>query len=273
MSRTGVAPSCVPLTNESRPQGRQGDAQPRGTAILAATAEPRHRQDKPRAKLVRRPLAMLAVLSGVVVLAGTGAGDGPADDLHLVSADTHKKPATAVQVAPRPVLRARHQHPVKHRGTRHAVGRARTHHRSLSAKAAARAVDLAPSDARETVHAALSSDVNEPGHCLEWARERADIPPLYDDAATAWANATGRRPGDRHPPVGAAVYWTGGSSGYGHIAISVGDGKVRSSDAGGEGRVETVPVDWAEKKWGLTYAGWSNSINGYTIPGVGASRT
>ena len=222
---------------------------------------------------------MLAVLSGVVVLGGTGAGDRPVDDLHLVSADTHADPVAAAQVAPRPVLRARHPHRVvhgsrrvTHRGTRHAVRKAGTHHRSVSAKEAARAVELAPSDARETVHAALSSDVNEPGHCLEWARERADIPPWYDDAATAWANATGKRPGDRHPPVGAAVYWTGGSSGYGHIAISVGDGKVRSSDAGGEGRVETVPVDWAEKKWGLKYAGWSNSINGYTIPGVGASR-
>jgi hypothetical protein len=229
---------------------------------------------------VRRPLAVLAVLSGVVVLGGTGAGDRPVDDLHLVSADTHADQVAAAQVAPRPVLLARHPyrvahrvtHRVTHRGTRHAARKAATHHRSVSAKEAARAVELAPSDARETVHAALSSDVNEPGHCLEWARERADIPPRYDDAATAWANATGKRPGDRHPPVGAAVYWTGGSSGYGHIAISVGDGKVRSSDAGGEGRVETVPVDWAEKKWGLKYAGWSNSINGYTIPGVGASR-
>jgi len=78
----------------------------------------------------------------------------------------------------------------------------------------------------------------------------------------------GSRPGDRRPPVGAAVYWTGGSSGYGHIAISVGDGKVRSTDAGGEGRVKTVGVDWATKAWGLRYAGWANSINGYTIPGV-----
>ena len=221
---------------------------------------------------MRRPLAVLAVLSGVVVLGGTGAGDRPVGDLQLVSADPRPDPATAAQVARRPVLRARHRHPAGHRTERHAASRAGTHQRAVSAKVAARAVDLAPSDARETVHAALSSDVNEPGHCLEWARERADIPPLYDDAATAWANATGRRPGDRRPPVGAAVYWTGGSSGYGHIAISVGDGKVRSSDAGGEGRVRTVPVDWAEKKWGLTYAGWSNSINGYTIPGVGASR-
>jgi hypothetical protein len=219
---------------------------------------------------------VLAVLSGVAVLGGAGAGDRPVDDLHLVSAATHPvtvAPSAAVApVARRPVLRPRHPRPVRHRASRHAAGRARSPLRTVSAKEAARAVDVAPSDARETVQAALSSDYNQPGHCLEWARERADIPPLYDDAATAWVNATGKRPGDRHPPVGAAVYWTGGSSGYGHIAISVGHGKVRSSDAGGEGRVDTVGVDWAEKKWGLRYAGWSDSINGYTIPGVRASR-
>lgn len=216
---------------------------------------------------------MLAALSGVVVLGGAGAADQPVDDLLAASADTHEvatDPAAALPIARPAVLRPKH--PARHRTARHAASRPRTHHRGVSAKEAARAAELAPSDARETVQAALSSDYNVPGHCLEWARERADIPPLYDDAATAWANATGKRPGDRHPPVGAAVYWTGGSSGYGHIAISVGRGKVRSSDAGGEGRVQTVDVGWAEKKWGLKYAGWSNSINGYTIPGVRAAR-
>ena len=42
----------------------------------------------------------------------------------------------------------------------------------------------------------------------------------------------------------------------------------RSTDAPGQGRVATVPLRWVEREWGLRYAGWSNSINGYTIPGV-----
>ena len=221
-------------------------------------------------------MGVLALLSGVVVLSGA-AGDHPVNGPNLVSADTHPssadhaaaQPAASGAVARRPALLADRQHVGRRPVLRHAASRARTHHSVQRAgRHAARRLDLAPSDAHETVKSALSSDFNVPGHCLEWARERADIPPVYDDAATAWANATGKRPGDRHPPVGAAVYWTGGTSGYGHIAISVGDGKVRSTDAGGEGRVKTVGVDWATKAWGLRYAGWANSINGYTIPGV-----
>ena len=126
----------------------------------------------------------------------------------------------------------------------------------------------ASSDAAETVAAAKSSSYNIPGHCLGWAREQADIPSRYADAATAWDHARGRHPGDLTPPKGAAVYWLGGSGGHGHIAISVGNGLVRSSDAGGYGVVATVPLRRLTREWHLTYVGWSDSVNGYRIPGV-----
>lgn len=126
----------------------------------------------------------------------------------------------------------------------------------------------ARSDAAETVAAAESSSYNIPGHCLGWAREQADIPSRYADAATAWDHARGRHPGDLTPPKGAAVYWLGGSGGHGHIAISVGNGLVRSSDAGGSGVVATVPLRRLTREWHLTYVGWSDSVNGYRIPGV-----
>jgi|SRR5262245_2870514 len=88
---------------------------------------------------------------------------------------------------------------------------------------------------------------------------------MYADAATAWRNTNDRYPGNRNPPRGSAVYWTGGSHGYGHIAISVGGGKVRSTDAGGSGRVATVDLGWVEAHWGLPYAGWAWDINEQTI--------
>jgi len=140
------------------------------------------------------------------------------------------------------------------------------HRRALERRA--QRLPAAPSDAVEIVAAARRSSVNVPGHCLEWSREQAGIPSKYTDAATAWEHAIGRRPADGNPPPGAAVYWTGGSSGYGHIAISVGDGKVRSSDAGGTGRVATVRINRLSSEWNLQYAGWASSINGYRIPGV-----
>ncbi|GAA4700228.1 hypothetical protein [Nocardioides conyzicola] len=126
----------------------------------------------------------------------------------------------------------------------------------------------ARSDAAETVAAAEASAYNIPGHCLGWAREQADIPSRYADAATAWEHARGRHPGDLTPPEGAAVYWLGGSGGHGHVAISVGGGLVRSSDAGGYGVVATVPLRRLTREWHLTYVGWSDSVNGYRIPGV-----
>lgn len=110
---------------------------------------------------------------------------------------------------------------------------------------------------------------NDPGMCLQWSRTQAAIGSLYPDAATAWKNATNRHKGDRKPPRGAMAYWTGGSHGYGHIAVAVGNGRVRSTDAGGSGKVATVDVGWFEDHWGLPYAGWADNVNGQTIPGVG----
>jgi hypothetical protein len=109
------------------------------------------------------------------------------------------------------------------------------------------------------------------GHCLEWSHEQAGIPSKYLDATTAWQHATGRHLTDPNPPRGAAVHWTGGSCGYGHIAISLDHGKVRSPDAGGPGRVATVPLHRISADWSLHDAGWANSINGYGISGVAAA--
>jgi hypothetical protein len=127
---------------------------------------------------------------------------------------------------------------------------------------------VARSDAAETVAAAKASSYNTPGQCLGWSREQADIPSRYVDAATAWEHASGRHAGDPTPPRGAAVYWTGGSGGHGHIAISVGNGMVRSSDAGGSGVVATISLERLTREWHLTYVGWADTINGYRIPGV-----
>jgi hypothetical protein len=88
----------------------------------------------------------------------------------------------------------------------------------------------------------------------------------YPDASTAWRNTNDRHPGDKTDvPRGAAVYWTGGSSGFGHIALSLGNGMVRSTDAGGSGRIATVAIDWVQQHWGLPYAGWAWDINEVTI--------
>lgn len=129
------------------------------------------------------------------------------------------------------------------------------------------AARMAPHNATQTANSARRSHVNTPGHCLQWARTRAGIPARFATAAAAARGAHNKHFGSA-PPAGAAVYYTGGSHGYGHIVISIGGGQVRSPDSGGRGRVATVGYRWPVSHWHLHYAGWANNINGYTIPGV-----
>lgn len=107
---------------------------------------------------------------------------------------------------------------------------------------------------------------NDPGYCQQQTRQWSGIAALYGDAATAWANTNDRHPGDKHPPRGAHVFWTGGSSGYGHVGMSLGNQMVRSTDAGGRGVVATRHIDWFGQNWGLPYAGWAWDNNEVTIP-------
>jgi hypothetical protein len=92
------------------------------------------------------------------------------------------------------------------------------------------------------------------------------------DAVDGWLSEPPRyRHTDRRPPKGVPVAWAGGSHGNGHRAISLGPDSrgvfhIRSTDAGGTGRVATVPLDWPERTWGLSWLGWSESISGQLIP-------
>lgn len=121
-------------------------------------------------------------------------------------------------------------------------------------------------NAEKTADRATADTTNDPGYCLQQCRIWAGIDARYADAATAWRNTNDRHPGNRNPPRGSMVYWTGGSHGYGHIACSLGNGRVRSTDAGGSGRVATVDLGWVENNWGLPYAGWAWDVNEVTIP-------
>lgn len=120
--------------------------------------------------------------------------------------------------------------------------------------------------AERSARNAENDRVNDPGYCQQQTRIWSDIGPRYPDAATAWRNTNDRHPGKRNPPRGADVFWTGGSQGYGHVAKSLGGGKVRSTDAGGRGKVATVDLGWVERNWHLTYAGWAWDNNEVTIP-------
>lgn len=127
----------------------------------------------------------------------------------------------------------------------------------------------------QVVQRANASTTNEPNQCQAWTRGIVGVPAVGDydgdkraDAEDGWRSepAKWRHPGDRNPPAGVVVSYLGGSNDDGHRAISLGGGMIRSTDAGGRGKVATVALSWPERQWGLSYAGWSDSCNGVLIP-------
>jgi hypothetical protein len=96
------------------------------------------------------------------------------------------------------------------------------------------------------------------GMCLMWARQMARIPPKYPNATVAARNAP-RKMGT--PPAGTFVYWTGGSRGFGHIAISAGGGYVFSTDYPKRNRVGRAKITAITRGWRQKYVGWSDECN------------
>jgi hypothetical protein len=110
---------------------------------------------------------------------------------------------------------------------------------------------------------------NKPGMCLWHVQDWCAAPHLYPGAWNQWEAATHRHPGDWNPPAGVPVFFSGGR--WGHIALSIGHGRCRSTDAGGRGVVADRPLSWFASAWGRPYAGWSEDIGGVLIPhGSGA---
>lgn len=136
-------------------------------------------------------------------------------------------------------------------------------------------IPTTPYDRAQAVKRALASKANVPNTCQLWTRTMFGAPSAGDydgdgasDAEDGWKSepAKYQHPGDRHPPAGVPVSYGGGSSDNGHRAISLGGGMIRSTDAGGWGKVATVPLDWPERAWGLKYLGWSETCDGWLIP-------
>ena len=82
----------------------------------------------------------------------------------------------------------------------------------------------------------------------------------YASAYVQWQQTPTRlrNPGDGSPPPGALLFWSGGSAGHGHVAVSTGgDGQCYSIDISGPGTVSRVQASLIQARWGLTYLGWA----------------
>lgn len=126
--------------------------------------------------------------------------------------------------------------------------------------------------AKYTGNQAIARALTESGHpsqdwqgrCLVFVRTMCGVDAKYGDAATAWVNAR-KRHTNGTPTAGAAVFWTGGSHGYGHVALSAGGGKVWTTDIAGAGRVSLEDIATIHNRWGLRYVGWSEDLNSTSL--------
>jgi hypothetical protein len=71
------------------------------------------------------------------------------------------------------------------------------------------------------------------------------------------------------PPAGVPVYFLG--SKHGHVALSVGGGKIRSTDWPSRDRIAEVKISVLAESWGRKYAGWASDMAGHKIPGLSTS--
>jgi hypothetical protein len=137
----------------------------------------------------------------------------------------------------------------------------------------------------QAIAAAKGQTRNVPGTCQRTVRTWFNAPSAGDqdgdgdaDAVDGWKSEplAFRHPGDRNPPPGRPLAFKGGKNGYGHRALSAVD-SVFSTDmygnrykAGYTSRVTGTSTSDAiakiERSMGVTYLGWSDTIDGYPIP-------
>lgn len=134
----------------------------------------------------------------------------------------------------------------------------------------------------EAMQAALATEHNTPGFCQGQTRAWYLAPSVGDfdgdgaaDAEDGWKSEPEKwkHRGDRTPPAGVPLSFTGGSHDNGHRAVSLPGGRVRSTDFStqtqrySKGEVGTAnSIHAVEVAMGVTYVGWSESIDGHLIP-------
>jgi hypothetical protein len=103
--------------------------------------------------------------------------------------------------------------------------------------------------------------------CLWTVQEWFGSPHLHPDA---WTHAKHVTLISGDPPRGVPVwYGPGTGSRFGHVALSLGGGRIRSTDCPRDGMVDDTDLLYPLRRWGHDYVGWSTSIGGQQIPGLG----
>ncbi|HPE27627.1 MAG TPA: peptidoglycan-binding protein [Saccharofermentans sp.] len=116
---------------------------------------------------------------------------------------------------------------------------------------------------RQAAKAFKEKKTNRVNMCLWECQEIYPTNHWYPSAWSQWQNAKDKSEVLKRIPLGAPIYFRGGRSG--HVALYVGNGEVRSTDAGGRGIMATVPISWFIDAWGYEPVGWSKDLGGKMI--------
>lgn len=107
---------------------------------------------------------------------------------------------------------------------------------------------------------------NTPRMCLHYVRTWLNAPGGAPTASAAWAIAKQKHRRDYNAPAGVPAYFSPN-----HVALSIGDGKIISTDWPRVGHVGQTTIRTLEKRWSHRYLGWTEDINGVRIANVGAA--
>lgn len=101
------------------------------------------------------------------------------------------------------------------------------------------------------------------GMCANTVWRSLNVPPLGTPDATAvvakvLAAKKLHAGAPATAPRGSVMLWTGGSAGHGHAALSLGGGRMLSTDVNGPRTVGEADAVATARRWGLKWAGWTN---------------
>lgn len=104
------------------------------------------------------------------------------------------------------------------------------------------------------------------GWCLRASRTAWGLPGGWDSANAWWAAvpAQHKHSWSTAPPLGAPIFWAGGS--WGHIELSDGRGGIWGTDSPTRDRIGHVDINWPRDRWGFRNVGWASWLNGSVLP-------
>lgn len=109
----------------------------------------------------------------------------------------------------------------------------------------------------------------EPGYCLQAIRTACGAPGMGGTAYQSYLRVPTSRRHAGKPPAGYPGFYSGGSSGAGHVILGAGGpglDDVWSTDFKRSGRLDVVSFDAIDSRWvNLKYLGWTTEINGVIL--------